>query len=94
MKTCAAKARSTDGTGWPGPPRCRRRRSWEAGSRAGRCDGSRSQSDPFALGVASGDPDATGFVAWTRLAPEPLEPGGGMPAEKVEVAGRSPATRR
>ncbi|MDR3619506.1 MAG: alkaline phosphatase D family protein [Paludisphaera borealis] len=42
-------------------------------------------SDPFVLGVASGDPDAAGFVAWTRLAPSPLEPGGGMPAEKVEV---------
>ena len=43
------------------------------------------KSDPFALGVASGDPAATGFVAWTRLAPEPLSPGGGMPAEKVAV---------
>jgi alkaline phosphatase D len=42
-------------------------------------------ADPFALGVASGDPAATGFVAWTRLAPTPLEPGGGMPAEKVAV---------
>ena len=45
------------------------------------------KSDPFALGVASGDPDACGFVAWTRLAPSPLEPGGGMPAEKVEEFG-------
>jgi alkaline phosphatase D len=43
------------------------------------------KSDPFALGVASGDPNADGFVAWTRLAPAPLEPGGGTPAEKVEV---------
>src|SRR4051812_36362817 len=40
--------------------------------------------DPFSLGVASGDPDPTGFVLWTRLAPRPLE-GGGMPAEDVEV---------
>jgi len=28
--------------------------------------------DPFTLGVASGDPDAEGFVIWTRLAPDPL----------------------
>ncbi|PTQ12199.1 alkaline phosphatase [Sphingomonas oleivorans] len=33
---------------------------------------------PFQLGVASGDPSADGFVIWTRLAPEPLAPGGGM----------------
>jgi alkaline phosphatase D len=31
-----------------------------------------SQSDPFQLGVASGDPLPGGFVLWTRLAPEPL----------------------
>jgi alkaline phosphatase D len=35
-------------------------------------------ADPFALGVASGDPVADGFVLWTRLAPDPLN-GGGMP---------------
>ena len=34
--------------------------------------------DPFTLGVASGDPDATSVVLWTRLAPKPLEPGAGM----------------
>ncbi len=45
----------------------------------------RFAADPFALGVASGDPDPSGFVIWTRLAPTPLEPGGGMPAELVEV---------
>jgi len=28
---------------------------------------------PFKLGVASGDPIATGFVIWTRLAPSPLD---------------------
>jgi alkaline phosphatase D len=33
---------------------------------------------PFSLGVASGDPAADGFVIWTRLAPEPLEPDGGL----------------
>jgi len=41
--------------------------------------------DPFSLGVASGDPDHRGMVLWTKLAPEPLEGNGGMPAEKVEV---------
>ncbi len=45
-------------------------------------------SDPFSQGVASGDPDATSVVLWTRLAPQPLEPGGGMPAEAVEVTWR------
>jgi alkaline phosphatase D len=40
---------------------------------------------PFALGVASGDPLPDGFVVWTRLAPDPLTPGGGMPPEPVRV---------
>ena len=39
---------------------------------------------PFALGVASGEPEPDGVVLWTRLAPEPLA-GGGMPAQAVEV---------
>jgi alkaline phosphatase D len=34
-------------------------------------------SNPFGLGVASGDPTPTGVVLWTRLAPDPLA-GGGM----------------
>jgi alkaline phosphatase D len=34
--------------------------------------------NPFSLGVASGDPTPRGVVLWTRLAPEPLLPGGGM----------------
>ncbi len=42
-------------------------------------------SDPFSLGVASGDPDSRGMVLWTRLAPRPLEPFGGMPNEAIEV---------
>ena len=45
----------------------------------------RFAGDPFTLGVASGDPDARGAVIWTRLAPEPLEPGGGMPRDLVTV---------
>ncbi len=43
-------------------------------------------SNPFALGVASGDPAPDGFVLWTKLAPKPLERGSGMPKKQVEVA--------
>jgi alkaline phosphatase D len=42
-------------------------------------------SDPFRLGVASGDPMESSVVLWTRLAPRPLEPTGGMDPEDVEV---------
>jgi alkaline phosphatase D len=46
-------------------------------------------TDPFTLGVASGDPLPNGVVLWTRLAPDPLN-GGGMPPNpfivKWEVA--------
>ena len=41
--------------------------------------------NPFTLGVASGDPSPTGVVLWTRLAPDPLAIGGGMPPEPFEV---------
>ena len=34
----------------------------------------RFSSYPFKLGVSCGDPAVDGFVLWTRLAPEPLEP--------------------
>ena len=34
--------------------------------------------NPFSLGIASGDPTPNGVVLWTRLAPEPLVPGGGV----------------
>ena len=40
---------------------------------------------PFTLGVAAGDPAPDGFVIWTRLAPEPLEPHGGLGAAPVPV---------
>src|SRR5262249_37091894 len=40
---------------------------------------------PFRLGVASGDPASDGFVLWTKIAPNPLERGGGMPKRPVEV---------
>jgi alkaline phosphatase D len=41
---------------------------------------------PFSLGVASGDPAPDSVVLWTRLAPQPLQPGGGLPPEPVAVA--------
>jgi len=43
-------------------------------------------ADPFSLGIASGDPDATGVVLWTKLAPKPLDPDGGMKPDPVPVA--------
>lgn len=43
-------------------------------------------ADPFSLGVASGDPDATGVALWTKLAPKPADPDGGMKPESVPVA--------
>jgi len=43
-------------------------------------------ADPFALGVASGEPTPDGVVLWTRLAQKPFEPGGGMTQEAVEVS--------
>lgn len=49
-------------------------------------DGPAPDSDPFTLGVASGDPLPDSVVLWTRLAPEPLALDGGLPAEPVEVA--------
>jgi len=45
----------------------------------------RLANDPFTLGVASGDPTPTGGVLWTRLAPRPLEPDGGMDGQRVVV---------
>lgn len=43
------------------------------------------RSFPFTLGVASGEPAPDGFVIWTRLAPEPLAPDGGMVRAAVQV---------
>src|SRR5688500_6815314 len=40
---------------------------------------------PFRLGVASGDPIPGGVSLWTRLAPEPLVNGGGMPRKDIAV---------
>lgn len=46
------------------------------------------RTDPFMLGIASGEPWPDGFVIWTRLALDPLaEDGlGGMPSRQVPVA--------
>ncbi len=44
-------------------------------------------SNPFTLGVASGDPAPDGFVIWTRLALDPVAPDGlgGMPSSRYPV---------
>src|SRR5712672_2488004 len=42
-------------------------------------------ANPFSLGVASGDPQPDGFVLWTKIAPKPLDHGGGMRMRPVEV---------
>ncbi|MET0291134.1 MAG: alkaline phosphatase D family protein [Steroidobacteraceae bacterium] len=43
------------------------------------------RANPFTLGVASGYPTSASVVLWTRLAPEPLSPDGGMGLAPVEV---------
>ncbi len=45
----------------------------------------RFATNPFTLGVASGYPEPNAVVLWTRLAPEPLVPGGGMPSAPIAV---------
>jgi alkaline phosphatase D len=53
-------------------------------------------SDPFTLGVASGDPEPDGVVLWTRLAPEPLQDGGGVhgPIDVTWEVGDDPRMRK
>lgn len=73
----------------------RRRLLWQAAGLAGLALSSaawrpalaraRLPEDPFTLGVASGEPTPDGVVLWTRLAPAPLQPGGGMSPEPVAV---------
>jgi alkaline phosphatase D len=48
----------------------------------------RLATNPFTLGVASGDPSSTGVVLWTRLAVDPLADDGlgGMPTAAYDVA--------
>jgi len=45
----------------------------------------RYPSDPFTLGIASGYPEPDAVTLWTRLAPAPLQPGGGMQDAAVPV---------
>src|SRR5689334_11217783 len=59
--------------------------AWLAMAAAGHAWQRKFSTNPFQLGVASGDPSADGFVIWTRLAPEPLL-GGGMLEENVPVS--------
>ncbi len=40
---------------------------------------------PFTLGVASGEPAPDGMMIWTRLAPDPFAPMGGMPHAPLAV---------
>ena len=42
-------------------------------------------SDPFTLGVASGMPGPDSVLLWTRLAPRPREPLGGLPDAPLRV---------
>jgi alkaline phosphatase D len=46
----------------------------------------RFASYPFTLGVASGYPLPQGVVLWTRLAPQPAAPDGGLGPETIPVA--------
>ena len=46
----------------------------------------RFADDPFTLGLASGDPTPSTVMLWTRLAPKPLEPSGGMEGLRAMVA--------
>ncbi|MEV4329109.1 alkaline phosphatase D family protein [Streptomyces sp. NPDC049597] len=48
-------------------------------------DARKITADPFTLGVASGDPQPSSVVLWTRLAPSPLEPGSGLPQTRFPV---------
>ena len=52
---------------------------------AAELDAARIGDDPFTLGVASGDPQPDSVLLWTRLAPEPFAPDGGLPDERVTV---------
>ncbi|MEV5045856.1 alkaline phosphatase D family protein [Streptomyces griseoincarnatus] len=53
---------------------------------APRLRAARITEDPFTLGVASGDPLPDSVLIWTRLAPAPFTPDGGLGQQQVEVA--------
>ncbi|MEU3792873.1 alkaline phosphatase D family protein [Streptomyces fructofermentans] len=52
---------------------------------AAELDAARITVDPFTLGVASGDPWPESVLLWTRLAPAPYEPDGGLGQQRVVV---------
>ncbi|MFJ2442009.1 MULTISPECIES: alkaline phosphatase D family protein [unclassified Streptomyces] len=52
---------------------------------AAELDARRIATDPFTLGVASGDPRPDGVLLWTRLAPSPYQADSGLPASRVSV---------
>lgn len=60
---------------------------WAMGTRMPGAAGPRPRGDgyPFSLGVASGDPLPRAVVIWTRLAPRPDLPGGGLPPRPLKV---------
>src|SRR5688572_16846278 len=45
----------------------------------------RFSSEPFKLGIASGYPSHEGLTLWTRLAPEPTQPDGGLDPTPIQV---------
>lgn len=59
-----------------------------AGQRTTTSHSAKLASDPFTLGVASGDPLADRVILWTRLAPDALagDGSGGMFSDPVDVA--------
>ncbi|MEU5704187.1 alkaline phosphatase D family protein [Streptomyces aurantiacus] len=52
---------------------------------AAELDAAKITENPFTLGVASGDPQATSVLLWTRLAPTPYQADSGLPPERVTV---------
>ncbi|GGX84920.1 alkaline phosphatase D family protein [Streptomyces fructofermentans] len=52
---------------------------------AAELDAARITVDPFTLGVASSDPWPESVLLWTRLAPAPYEPDGGLGQQRVVV---------
>jgi alkaline phosphatase D len=54
-------------------------------ARAGVARADAREGDPFTLGVASGEPGPDSVLLWTRLAPRPHEPGGGLPPRPLTL---------
>lgn len=52
---------------------------------AAELDAAKIKSDPFTLGVGSGDPQPASVLLWTRLAPSPYQSDSGLPRARVSV---------